>query len=76
MLKEASGCYEKASRCVHLPDPETTNRTLLNQINSILYYTIRIKLGKIKSPLIRINVMNEKMDQNLKNQIFKLIGKI
>jgi len=48
-LKDVSGCYEKASECVHLSDPEMTNRDTVGTINSILYYTIRTKLGKNKS---------------------------
>jgi len=56
MLKEASGfcegvsgCAEGASGCVHLPAPETTNRTLEIYLKLILINTIRIKLGKNKS---------------------------
>jgi len=47
MLEEASGCCEGVSGCtegafgcVHLPAPETTNRTLENLLNSILTITI------------------------------------
>jgi len=30
MLESLSGCNEEAFGCVHLPAPETTNRTLKN----------------------------------------------
>ena len=53
MLEEASGCCEGvsgctegASGCVHLPAPETMNRTLENLLNSILTITIQKILGK------------------------------
>ena len=74
-LKDVSGCYEQASGCVHLSDPETTNRDVAEtkNFNIILHHSK--DLGKNKSPLIRINIMNEKMDQNLKNQGFKSIEK-
>jgi len=39
------------------------------KFNSIQHHSK--DLGKNKSPLIRINIMNEKTDQNLKNQGFK-----
>ena len=60
MRKEASGCCEGvsgcaegASGCVHLPTPETTNRTLKNCLKLILINTIWTKLGKNKSQWIK-----------------------
>ena len=72
-LKDVSRCYEQVLECVHLPDLETTNRdaTETKNFNSILDHSK--DLGKNKFPLIRINIMNEKTDQNLKNQGFKSI---
>ena len=61
MLKEGSGCYEQASRCVHLLDPETTNRDAAETkiFNSILHHSK--DLGKNKSQLDRINTkINQK----------------
>ena len=54
-LKNVSGCYEEASECVHLPEPETTNRDAAETKYSILYYTIQKILGKSSSQLDRIN---------------------
>ena len=78
MLEEApgccegvSGCTEKASRCVHLPAPETTNRTLEKMIKSNFKHTIWTKLGKIKSQEARNNAITNKRIETQRIKEFK-----